>query len=95
LRSFPFDKVKVDRCFVRDLDQRADNSLVILRSVVALARGLGIATTAEGVETERQLEVVRAEGFDELQGYLISPPRPAGEFPAMLGLRAHSPKAAA
>jgi EAL domain-containing protein (putative c-di-GMP-specific phosphodiesterase class I) len=95
LRSFPFDKVKVDRCFVRDIDKAADSSLVILRSIVGLARGLGIATTAEGIETEDQLEVVRAEGFDELQGYLISPPRPVSEVARMLPACVISPRVAA
>src|ERR1044072_7859760 len=76
LRSFPFDKIKIDRSFVRDLSDKADCAAII-KAVAGLGRGLGIITTAEGVETRAQLETVRAEGCTEVQGYLFSPPRPA------------------
>jgi diguanylate cyclase (GGDEF)-like protein len=83
LRSFPFDKVKIDRSFIRDLPDQAD-SISIVSAVVTLCRSLGIATTAEGVETEPQMQHLRDEGCTELQGFLFSRPRPAGEVPLLL-----------
>jgi EAL domain-containing protein (putative c-di-GMP-specific phosphodiesterase class I) len=80
LRSFPFDKIKIDRCFVADLSRTGDDSLAILRAVAGLGTSLGIATTAEGVETEEQLARVRQEGCTEMQGFLFSPPLPAREI---------------
>jgi EAL domain-containing protein (putative c-di-GMP-specific phosphodiesterase class I) len=77
LRSFPCDKIKVDRSFVDDLSSSM-NSLKIVQAVAHLASSLNMVTTAEGVETERQLELVRAAGCTEMQGNLFSPPRPAG-----------------
>jgi EAL domain-containing protein (putative c-di-GMP-specific phosphodiesterase class I) len=79
LRSFPFDKIKIDRSFIDDLLNSA-NSLKIVQAVASLASGLDMSTTAEGVETEWQLEIIRAAGCTEMQGYLFSPPRPAGEI---------------
>jgi diguanylate cyclase (GGDEF)-like protein len=76
LRSFPFDKIKIDRCFVSDLSEAGEDALAILRAVAGLGASLGIATTAEGVETKEQLARVREEGCTEMQGYLFSPPRP-------------------
>ena len=75
LRSFPFDKIKIDRSFIRDLGQK--DCAAIVHATTELARRLGIATTAEGVETAEQLEHLRADGCTEVQGYLISPPMPA------------------
>jgi EAL domain-containing protein (putative c-di-GMP-specific phosphodiesterase class I) len=57
-----------------------DDSLAIIRAVVAIGASLGIDTTAEGVETPEQFERLRMEGCTEVQGYLFSPPRPAGEI---------------
>ena len=74
LRSFPFHKIKIDRCFVRDISSTIPSSMAILRTVAQLGRTLGMTTTAEGVETEEQLELVRSEGCTESQGYLLSPP---------------------
>ena len=79
LRSFPFDKIKIDRSFVSDLAERPD-CVAIVRAITGLGRSLGITTTAEGVETREQLDCVRAEGCNEVQGYLFSPPRPASEL---------------
>jgi diguanylate cyclase (GGDEF)-like protein len=79
LRSFPFDKIKIDRCFVSDLSDAGEDALAILRAVASLGISLGIATTAEGVETKEQLARVREEGCTEMQGYLFSPPRPLAE----------------
>jgi diguanylate cyclase (GGDEF)-like protein len=78
LRSFPFDKIKIDRSFVNEMMERAD-CVAIIRAVAGLGMSLGIATTAEGVETSAQLDRLRAEGCTEIQGYLVSPPRPASE----------------
>jgi diguanylate cyclase (GGDEF)-like protein/PAS domain S-box-containing protein len=83
LRAFPFDKIKIDRSFVRDLAERPD-CVAIVRAVAGLGASLGIATTAEGVETHDQLRRLREEGCTEVQGYLLSPPRPAGELAALM-----------
>jgi EAL domain-containing protein (putative c-di-GMP-specific phosphodiesterase class I) len=83
LRSFPFDTIKIDQSFVRDLPKDKD-SLAILRAVVGLGRGLGIVTTAEGVETQHQLEVLRAEGCTDAQGYFFSQPQTASDVRILL-----------
>jgi len=75
LQKFPFDKIKIDRTFVQEMSKSA-SSLSIVRAVVALAKGLGIPSTAEGVENLEQLETVIAEGCTEMQGYLLSHPLP-------------------
>jgi diguanylate cyclase (GGDEF)-like protein len=89
LRRFPFDKIKIDRSFVQDSAENAD-SLAIVKAVIALGRSLGMATVAEGVETEAQLDIVREQGCTEVQGYLFSVPLPdraANEFAARLNPR--------
>jgi diguanylate cyclase (GGDEF)-like protein len=83
LRSFPFDKIKIDRSFVSELATRED-SMAIIRAVTGLGRSLGIVTTAEGVENAAQLELLRREGCTQAQGYLFSKPRPASDVPLML-----------
>jgi EAL domain-containing protein (putative c-di-GMP-specific phosphodiesterase class I) len=83
LRSFPFDKIKIDRLFVSDLE-RSPDSAAIIRAVLSLGRGLGMTTTAEGVETRDQLAYLRAEGCVEVQGFYFSEPRPAAEIAVML-----------
>lgn len=94
LRRFRFSKIKIDRSFIQEIVQKDNSSLAILRSVVALAKSLGIETTAEGVETAEQLELVRAEGCTEAQGYYISPPRPVQEIQTMLAGKRPSPESA-
>ena len=79
LQSFPFDKIKIDRSFVKDITENA-GSLNIVRAVAALARGMGMTATAEGVETIEQLEKILAEGCTEMQGYLFSRPLPAADI---------------
>jgi len=79
LRSFPFDKIKIDQSFIHDLSTKED-SVAIIRAVVGLSSSLGITTTAEGVETKEQLTRLTTEGCDEVQGFLFSPPRPAAEL---------------
>jgi EAL domain-containing protein (putative c-di-GMP-specific phosphodiesterase class I) len=83
LRKFPFDKIKIDQSFIRDLSGRSD-SLAIVRAVTAMGTSLGIVTTAEGVETLEQFEQLKLEGCNEVQGYLFSPPRPASEVKELL-----------
>jgi diguanylate cyclase (GGDEF)-like protein len=83
LRKFPFDKIKIDRSFVRDLAKH-DDSLAIVRAVAALGKSLGIATTAEGVETAEQLERVRNEGCTEVQGFFFGQARPAADVLRLL-----------
>ncbi len=79
LQCFPFDKIKIDRSFVRDVATDA-GSLNIVRAIAALASGMGMTATAEGVETREQLERIAAEGCTEMQGYLFSRPLPAAEI---------------
>ncbi|MFC0407422.1 putative bifunctional diguanylate cyclase/phosphodiesterase [Roseomonas elaeocarpi] len=86
LRSFAFDKIKIDQSFVREMSRRPD-SLAIVNSVAALARTLGMTTTAEGIERPDQLRQVREAGCTQGQGYLLGRPRPASE----LGEWLHSP----
>ena len=74
LQKFPFDKIKIDRSFIRDLADRPD-AIAIIRAVTGLGSSLGMSTTAEGVETEAQLRQLREEGCTEVQGYLFSEPK--------------------
>ena len=85
LRSFPFDKIKIDQTFVRDILEDSD-ALAIIKAVLDLGASLGIVTTAEGVETLEQLEVLRGQGCAEIQGYYISRPSPACEIARMLAV---------
>jgi diguanylate cyclase (GGDEF)-like protein len=87
LRNFPFDKIKIDRSFVRDMLVRKD-CRAIIRAVVGLARSLGITTIIEGIETKEQLDMAKAEGCDEGQGFLFSEPMPESEVAAFLAKRA-------
>jgi EAL domain-containing protein (putative c-di-GMP-specific phosphodiesterase class I) len=83
LRSFPFDKIKVDRSFVSDLAEGTVH-VVIVQAVVSIARALGMTTLAEGIETAGQHEFLAALGCDEGQGYLFSPPVPIEKVPGMI-----------
>jgi diguanylate cyclase (GGDEF)-like protein/PAS domain S-box-containing protein len=83
LRSFPFDKIKIDQSFVRDLASNRD-AQAIVRSIISLGVGLGVTITAEGVETQAELNCLRAEGCHEAQGYLFSQARPNAEVVALL-----------
>jgi EAL domain-containing protein (putative c-di-GMP-specific phosphodiesterase class I) len=83
LRSFPFDKIKIDRSFVSDIEQNAD-SAAIVHAILGLGHSLGIATCAEGVETKAQLSYLRREGCSEVQGYYYSKPKPLAEANAMI-----------
>jgi diguanylate cyclase (GGDEF)-like protein len=79
LQCFPFDKIKIDRSFVKDVTENK-GSLNIVRAVAALANGMGMTTTAEGVETQEQLDRIAAEGCTEMQGFLFSRPIPEREI---------------
>ena len=83
LRGFPFDKIKIDRSFVRDLIEKPD-SIAIIRAVTGLGQSFGMTTTAEGVETQQQLDQMRAEGCTEAQGYFYGKPMPANEIAQLL-----------
>jgi EAL domain-containing protein (putative c-di-GMP-specific phosphodiesterase class I) len=83
LRSFPYDKIKVDRSFVSDLAAGTEH-VVIVQAVVSIARALGMTTTAEGVETVGQKEFLAALGCDEAQGYLFSAPVTIEKVPAVI-----------
>lgn len=84
LRSFPFDKIKIDQSFVKDLATRTD-CLAIVRSVASLAKQLGMTTTAEGVESSAQLEQVREAGCTEAQGYFFGRAEPVGKLSRWFG----------
>jgi diguanylate cyclase (GGDEF)-like protein/PAS domain S-box-containing protein len=83
LRSFPFDKIKIDQTFVRDLE-KSEDSVAIIQSIATLGKNLRMTTTAEGVETIEQLKIVRNAGCTEAQGYYFSRPVPGTEFLALL-----------
>ncbi len=84
LRKFPFDKIKIDRSFVSDLSVANVNALAVVRSVAQLGVSLGMATTAEGVETKEQLDQVRLEGCTEMQGFYICAPSPADKIEQLI-----------
>ncbi|GHA23937.1 hypothetical protein GCM10007989_19460 [Devosia pacifica] len=94
LRSFPFDKIKIDRSFMRGLATPGD-SLAIIKAIIGLGKSLGMTTTAEGVETPEQLELMRANGCDEIQGFYFSKPVSAADFALLLATADASQKAGA
>ncbi len=83
LQRFPFDKIKIDRCFITDLAS-PEGSSSIVQAVVNIAADRHMTTTAEGVETEQQREALRALGCSEMQGYLFSAPKPAADIRPLL-----------
>jgi diguanylate cyclase (GGDEF)-like protein/PAS domain S-box-containing protein len=83
LQRFPFDKIKIDRCFVNDIAE-ADGSSAIVSAVVNIAEARSMTTTAEGVETEQQRQLLHVLGCTEMQGYLFSRPRPVAEIRTLL-----------
>ena len=85
LQAFPFDKIKVDKSFIDQLDENLQ-SQAIIRAVVGLAHGLSLPVLAEGVETSGQLEFLKREGCDEVQGYLIGRPLPIENYAEIVGI---------
>jgi len=83
LRSFPFDKIKIDRAFITDLHRKKEN-IAIVKAITDIANSLNMSTVAEGVETQEELDAVRQQGCNEVQGYLYSPPLPLNEINKML-----------
>jgi EAL domain-containing protein (putative c-di-GMP-specific phosphodiesterase class I) len=90
LQRFPFDKIKIDRSFVRDIASAVASSSIV-EAVVNIAAASNMTTTAEGVETEQQRELLRVLGCTEMQGYLFSPAIPAVEIRQLL--RSHRSRA--
>lgn len=86
LQRFPFDKIKIDRCFVNELSPSGGSSSIV-QAVVNIATARNMTTTAEGVETEEQRALLQALGCTEMQGYLFSPARPAQDIKHLLYLR--------
>jgi diguanylate cyclase (GGDEF)-like protein len=84
LKRFPFDKIKIDRCFVSDIE--VDGSAAIVQAVVNIAAARNMTTVAEGVETEQQREILHQLGCTQMQGYLFSAPKPAAEVRKLLGM---------
>lgn len=78
VQNFAYDKLKIDRSFIKDVATKKD-AAKILWAVVALVRCFGLRTTVEGIETQEQLDLVWSEGCDEIQGYFIGQPKPADD----------------
>ena len=79
LRSFPFDRIKIDRSFVHELTADA-SALSLVQTIVAMGHNLNLSVSAEGVETDQQLDLLRQEGCDEVQGFLLGRPMPADDI---------------
>jgi EAL domain-containing protein (putative c-di-GMP-specific phosphodiesterase class I) len=94
LQRFPFDKIKIDRCFVTDIED-PDGSSSIVQAVVNIAAARRMTTTAEGVETKQQQQILRMLGCSEMQGYLFSPAKPASEIKPLLFAHAQKSHAVA
>ena len=92
LKKFPIDNLKIDRCFVKDVIDDADDAAIVT-AIIAMAHSLRIRVTAEGVEDENQLSFLRTKGCEEAQGYLISKPLPAEVFDTWLTGEADEDKA--
>ncbi len=84
LQSFPFDKIKIDRAFISNMES-SPQSATIVRIIIALARGLNLPVLAEGVETQSQLNFLAKESCDEVQGYLIGRPMPIADYADLIG----------
>jgi len=83
LKRFDVDRLKIDQSFVRDMTNNYDDA-EIARAIINLGHTLGLEIVSEGVETKEQLELLKQQGCDVIQGYLISRPIPAAEIPAFL-----------
>lgn len=83
LKQLPVDRLKIDRSFVKDTPDDIDDCAIV-RTVISMSHNLGLSVIAEGVETQRQLDFLRAQHCDEIQGYLLSVPLPAQQITGML-----------
>ncbi|MGL5033940.1 MAG: putative bifunctional diguanylate cyclase/phosphodiesterase [Microcystaceae cyanobacterium] len=83
LQQFPFDILKIDQCFIRNIDQNPKNA-AIATAIIEMAHQLNLQVIAEGVETTKELAVVKEKGCDYFQGYLFSPPLPSKDFTKLL-----------
>ena len=84
LQKFPFDKIKIDRSFISDLEGNVKQAAIVA-AVINIAQTLGMVTTAEGVETEGQKERLIALGCEEVQGFLLGKPSPGVHVPSIIG----------
>jgi EAL domain-containing protein (putative c-di-GMP-specific phosphodiesterase class I) len=84
LHSFPFDKIKIDRSFIGDLE-RNHHSMAIVRAIITLGHSLAVPVLAEGVETEAQRQFLTREGCDEVQGYLTGRPLSIDAYAGLVG----------
>src|SRR5690606_14141537 len=92
LQAFPFDKIKIDQAFVKNLGHNPQSEAIV-RAVIGLGHGLDIALVAEGVETSGQMEFLTAEGCDEFQGYLLGRPAPIEDYAVEVGKTAAAKRA--
>jgi EAL domain-containing protein (putative c-di-GMP-specific phosphodiesterase class I) len=83
LKRFPIHLLKIDRAFIKDMDQNPEDEAIV-KAIIAMARALDLEVIAEGVERVEQLDLLRAFGCDLAQGYFFSKPVPAAEFGALL-----------
>jgi EAL domain-containing protein (putative c-di-GMP-specific phosphodiesterase class I) len=89
LKRFPVDRLKIDRSFVRDIPEDA-NDIALAKAIVALGHSLNLSVVAEGVETQAQRELLTSIGCDEMQGFLYSAPRTASELASLLSTATRS-----
>jgi EAL domain-containing protein (putative c-di-GMP-specific phosphodiesterase class I) len=96
LRHFPIDTLKIDRVFVRDIVSRSGGNAPLVDAIIAMAKSLGLATVAEGVETEAQWQYLKTRAANQVQGFLFCRPLPIGELEQWHAdwLHAHQPKEA-
>jgi len=90
IKRFPFDCIKIDRSFIKDIPTEADD-MAITRGIIALGHSLRLKIIAEGVETKEQQDFLRSNGCDEMQGFLFSKPLPAEQVTALLKSHSHQP----
>ena len=90
-RAIQFDKVKIDQCFVHEMNRQPE-CMAIIRAAIALGENLGLSTTAEGVESLEQVESLRREGCNEVQGFLFSVPQPNGNLVRALDQMGYPPR---
>jgi EAL domain-containing protein (putative c-di-GMP-specific phosphodiesterase class I) len=91
LKRFPLDIIKIDRSFIKDITNNPEDAAIV-RAILAMAHNLKLKVVAEGVETEEQLEFLREQGCDEIQGYLLSVPLSAEEVPEFIkGRKSRTP----